>query len=558
MVMTRRYMPGVASALVLGVVGVEAMAGVATPFEGEWFGLHEAGGYAQLRPDCEPCPVPALVRHWFRDEVAAVPVGLAPDPVPGSALSPLLDVQRWLAAGGGAADRPPYLVWHGSPSLIPQAAVAGAGDSIRLPGGESLALGWAPRLAQNRAWMDESTFAWLDGRELRLRGRLEADPARGTVFVARSVWPREWRLPAAASASGQRAGSAALSDLIVRDGGGARAPFETRWLWTRSPGAPVAAHGRAVLALMLNGAQGDDDEALGGHFAFATGWLHADGRIDHWLVTNFYGLGFVSEKGILPATLPLDAYMGDVNSGQAWYRPSYMLAVLLDDAHAPRLAQHALNRVLERFQRRHVEFDHARANCTGLSLDALEGAGWNYPHRGPNSRLLGTLGFFASSLMDRSFGSGRETWHYMMEEQARLLPRAGFEILGADLLALVAGGTRRALTDFETRLRDSAVAVAWLRFPQIPSSRAWGRDPAVSPQDYLSRVPSDRSQWNTITLEPRALPGEPRDWRPPAPLLSDTQVGVAGFGLLAGLLALPPLAWWAWRRRRVRRLRGGR
>jgi hypothetical protein len=233
-----------------------------------------------------------------------------------------------------------------------------------------------------------------------------------------------------------------------------------------------------------------------------------------------------------------------------------MLVAVLDDPVVPLRVQRALDRLLERFQRRHVEFDLARANCTGLSVDALEGSGWHYPHRGPNSRLLAAAGFFVTSVTDRSFSSGRETWRYMLEEQARLLPRAGFEILGADLLELVAGRTRRTPAELERALTDSARAVAWLRFPQIPSSRAFGRDAAASPKDYLSRVPSDRSKWNTIPLEPRPYPDHIRDWRPPPPMLSDEQVGVVAFGMLLIALAMPP-AWWIARRRRTRQRLAG-
>ena len=72
---------------------------------------------------------------------------------------------------------------------------------------------------------------------------------------------------------------------------------------------------------MVNGAQGDDDEAHGGHFALVTGRTQPDGAIGDWLVNNFYSLDVESEKGILAAPLPLDNYLADLNSGQGWYRP---------------------------------------------------------------------------------------------------------------------------------------------------------------------------------------------------------------------------------------------
>ena len=80
---------------------------------------------------------------------------------------------------------------------------------------------------------------------------------------------------------------------------------------------------------MLNGAQGDDDEAHAGHFALVTGRVQDDGAIGDWLVNNFYTLDTESEKGILAAPVPLDNYLADLNAGQAWYRPSYMLVAVL-------------------------------------------------------------------------------------------------------------------------------------------------------------------------------------------------------------------------------------
>jgi hypothetical protein len=74
--------------------------------------------------------------------------------------------------------------------------------------------------------------------------------------------------------------------------------------------------GRAVLALVINGAQGDDDEAHAGHFALVTGRTREDGAIGDWLVNNFYALDSESEKGILAAPVPLDNYLADLNSGQ--------------------------------------------------------------------------------------------------------------------------------------------------------------------------------------------------------------------------------------------------
>jgi hypothetical protein len=102
---------------------------------------------------------------------------------------------------------------------------------------------------------------------------------------------------------------------------------------------------------MINGAQGDDDEAHGGHFAVATGHFGARGEWNDWLVGNFYNLDSQSEKGIVASTLTMDAYLTDLNSGQAWYRPSAVLVAVLREPRAALLAQQGISRVFNHFYR---------------------------------------------------------------------------------------------------------------------------------------------------------------------------------------------------------------
>ena len=94
----------------------------------------------------------------------------------------------------------------------------------------------------------------------------------------------------------------------------------------------------------------------------------AQGAIDDWLVNNFYTLDSESEKGIIAAVVPLDNYLGDLNSGQAWYRPSYMLVASLKDGRTAEHLQSALNRVYNQFYRHQIAYQHACANCAGTSV----------------------------------------------------------------------------------------------------------------------------------------------------------------------------------------------
>ena len=69
---------------------------------------------------------------------------------------------------------------------------------------------------------------------------------------------------------------------------------------------------------MLNGAQGDDDEAHGGHFALMTGQVGSEGALDDLLVNNFYSLDSESEKGILAAPVH-PGWVGWVRIERAFY-----------------------------------------------------------------------------------------------------------------------------------------------------------------------------------------------------------------------------------------------
>src|SRR5204863_522718 len=77
----------------------------------------------------------------------------------------------------------------------------------------------------------------------------------------------------------------------------------------------------------------------------------AGGAIGDWIANNFYTLDAESEKGILAAMVPLDNYLADLNSGQAWYRPSYLLVAVLKHERVACRVQAAFERVYNHFYR---------------------------------------------------------------------------------------------------------------------------------------------------------------------------------------------------------------
>ena len=496
------------------------------PYDGDRFILRQGATAGTLTP---------AAAWYFRSEWVAVPAGDA---------APTADP-------AGAHPPARAFAWIAGPDHLAEVRLGPEGTLLRADG-TSVPYVLVPRLESNHSFYDTSSARYFAGRPLSMRGAFsgpaDAAPGSGT-FVARTVWPAHWRLPAALPIADPAAPP--LQSRIDRAFGTAPHDFRVSTVWTRPGAVPGSATLRFALALMLNGAQGDDDEAHGGHFALATGRLDNDGRMDHWLVNNFYGLDSVSEKGILAATVPMDGYMTDLNSGQAWYRPSYLLVATFESPDIARELQAAMARTFERFYAHELEYDHARANCTGISLDVLAGLGWTPPGRGPTSRLKAIGGFYYSSVTDRSFSSGRKTYRYLTEEQVRLYPRAGFEALGEDLLALVRG-ERAPRYPLESRLASAVQSILFVEIPQIPSSRPRGTAPAGSFDDYMRRVPADRAEWKIVPVPPRPFPDELRSRPETATFPSDTTLGVAA---TAGPLLLIGGAW-RWRRRRKERQPG--
>jgi hypothetical protein len=266
-------------------------------------------------------------------------------------------------------------------------------------------------------------------------------------------------------AAGKPATIALRERMRAEPRGGARSPFSVSTLWQRDAARDSRPPGRTVLAFMVNGAQGDDDEAHAGHFALVTGRTDESGAIGDWLVNNFYALDSESEKGILPAPVPLDNYLADLNSGQSWYRPSQMLVLVLADERAGALVQSGLNRIYNQFWRHQLPYRHATMNCAGISVDVLRALGWNIPARGPAGRAAAAFAFPYVAVKDRSVAKARVAFDYLVEDQTRLMPAAAFEECGAAALRLVNSGSGDVATGTLARmLADDLEAIVYVRF----------------------------------------------------------------------------------------------
>ncbi len=516
------------------------------------FGLYPASEFRLTDGRCTDCPTIPQALWYFRQETIAVPKPESPIASFATGVSVADDLRGWLIDRDPiAAPEYPPLVWVAAPDVIAGAQLSADATEVNFSGG-LLHASLVPKIALNRSYFDDSSAAFHCSRTIKIRGQI----ADGSIVI-RTVWPEDFRLdpaPAAQPLATNTPRTLALRALMRSEpAGGATSPFAVSTLWQRDTARDPVPPGRAVLGIMVNGAQGDDDEAHAGHFALVTGRTREDGAIGDWLVNNFYTLDSESEKGILAAPVPLDNYLADLNSGQGWYRPSHMLVAILADDRAPALVQAALNRVYNQFWRHQLAYRHATMNCTGISVDVLRSLGWDVPARGPTSRMIAAFGFPFFAVKERSIAKACVAFDYLTEDQTRLMPAAAFEEAGANLLSLCAdasGGTPQ-FGPLAQMLATDTEAIVFVRFPQFPSSRVFGDAPAVTPWEFHARVPAEPGLMQIVPVPPRPFPAELRDpdLLPARRPRSDYAAMFWGILLLVGIPIFLYRQWERWRAR---------
>ncbi len=428
-------------------------------------------------------------------------------------LAPQVDVRQWYATAKpeDLLARPP-LLWLGATQSVRDVMLTDD-NALRLQDGRRVPFQLVDKITTNLSYYDATSKVYFQQRPLRMRGE-----QRGEAFVARTIWPQDWAIQETGMTVQPLLPGESLLGLVRKYANARDERFEARLLWEKSSTNKRDWSGHAAIGMILNGAQGDDDEAHGGHFAIATGRLGKGSEMADWIVNNFYNLGSHSEKGITASMLPMDNYMVDVNSGQAWYRPSYMLVAVLKKDRAAHAYQGAISRVYHHLYRQDFKYRHASNNCAGISIDTLRSLGWDIPLQGPTSRTKAIIGYPYKAMTEMSFASGKEAYDYMSEEQSRLYPAAAYDAAGRDLMRIAAGGTGKAGADaraLETLLREDLEALVFVRLPQIPSSRPFGSYPVATIDEYMKRTPEDKAMWKIVPVEPRPFP--------PALLAADTK-----------------------------------
>ncbi len=104
-------------------------------------------------------------------------------------------------------------------------------------------------------------------------------------------------------------------------------------------------------------------------------------------------------------------------------------------------------------------------------------------------------------------------------------------------------------------MRDDLEALVFVRIPQLPSSRAFGSYPVSSIDEYMKRLPADKSKWKIVPVGPRPLPAEliePDTLAMAQPQMPPWAPAAGGFALLGGLLSIGAVRTARKRRARVR------
>ncbi|HSI44962.1 MAG TPA: hypothetical protein VK950_02195 [Methylophilus sp.] len=457
-------------------------------------GQYDSEQFVTVSMPCAHCQGLPQAQWYFKNEIVAVPGA-------GQSLTSFSADKR------GADDvisldshELPDVVWTGSTQQWIKSHLSGDGKQLQLADGTEMPFEIEPKIPTNLSYWNQDTQAFYAQHSLSIRGELV-----GQTIVARTIWPEDFRLNLQAQLQPLQRGET-LKQLVQFEQGGARSQHESRLLWQKTPGVAQPLAGKAVLGVLLNGAQGDDDEAHGGHFALTTGVVSADGSYHHWLVNNYYNLATNSEKGIIAGVTPVDKYMADLNSGQAFYRPSYMLVAVFSQSIVPTKIQAASNRVYQHFYRNDFVYDHALNNCAGISVDVLHNLGWKVPQSGGESMLKASAAYWYIAATERSLTKGRAIYDYLNTEMTRLFPAVAFDAIGNDLLNIAQTGSTETLTGEMQNIAGQIEVIYFVRIPQIPSSRVDGLAPVYSFEQYLKQAPADRSEWKIIPVTPNPLP----------------------------------------------------
>lgn len=488
----------------------------------QYYGLYPQSDFIATTGECQHCNSIPQALWYFGQEHIAIPKAKTLNFEP--TLAAQADVKDWLA--NDKTESLPSLIWTGKTDKL-QGTLSADASSIQ---NKDKTIPFQPvaKIDSNLSYYNAASVQFFANQAVSLYGEHTKN-----AFIAHSIWPQQFNLTTQ-NTSYQPLNNQTIAKLVRENSGGADSPFQAKVLWQKN--VDTTWQNKPVLAFVLNGAQGDDDEAHGGHFAVASGRFGQHGEWQDWLVNNFYNLGSVSEKGIIAASVPMYRYQGELNSGQSWYRPSYLLVAVLKNERNAALYQNAINRVFHHFYRQEFNYRHAGVNCAGINLETLRTLGWRIPERGATNLPKAFAALPFKAIQDGNLESGLKAFDYLAAEQTNLYPAVAFEAISQDLLGRIALG--KTESDFESALAEDLEAIIYVHIPQFPSSRVFGQAPVASLDEYMARVPEDMTQWKIVPVLPRPFPNHLSDNNAPAEPLRPAIYGLIFWELVLMGLAL--------------------
>ena len=184
--------------------------------------------------------------------------------------------------------------------------------------------------------------------------------------------------------------------------------------------------------------------------------------------------------------------------------------MVMKDERTPLRFQEKFKDAYADYYAQRTKYDKTTNPCTALIVDPVRSEGWRVPETGKTPSLIAHAIAKLASLGAKDPEMEAGLYQVLRQEATHLYPRAAFTSAAGDVLTMTgAYGVEpvgREYNELEKAIQDDLEAVYWVRLPQIPSSRALGRDPAGGFLDYFGRVPMDRSKWQTVPTAPRPFP----------------------------------------------------
>ena len=357
----------------------------------------------------------------------------------------------------------------------------------------------------------QHSVAYFAGRPLTVRGTRDGD-----AFELRTVWPDDFSLSHRPPLRAMDAPPALAMRTLMRESpeGGSRSPYAAWTLWQREDAPDWSGPARAGV---------DRQRRAGRRRRGACRPLRDRDRPRATpTAASATGSSTTSTRSTRRArkassrrrcrSTPISATSTAARAGIGRATCS---SLVLRDARAAALVQSALGRVYNQFyrhqlallppgrqlhehQRRYVA--RARLAHSAARADVALAAGW--------------LAFPLMIAKERSLARAKIAFDYLCTDQTRLLPAAALEDAYASVHGARAAASA-ATDDSGACSRRTSTAIAFLRIPQFPSSRAFGDAPAVSLREYQARLPADRSQMQIVPVPPRPFPGSAARRRSP-------------------------------------------